>query len=86
MGYTPLNSTPIIIIIHDKKHKPNAMYITNIEDKPQLAEKDPSENSIIPMPIPINKTNKDNITVFLVGGEYGKFNTLFYFFNVFFLS
>ena len=48
------------------------MYITNIEDKPQLAEKDPSENSIIPIPIPINKTNKDNITVFLVGGEYGK--------------
>ena len=60
------------------------MYITNIDDKPQLAENDPSENSKIPMPIPINKTNKDNITVFLVGGEYGKFNTLFYFFNVFF--
>jgi len=48
------------------------MYITSIDDKPQLAEKDPSENSKIPMPIPINKTNKDNITVFLVGGEYGK--------------
>ena len=45
------------------------MYITNIEDKPQLAENDPSDNSIIPMAIPINKTSKDNKTVFLVGGE-----------------
>lgn len=62
----------MIIINQLKKHKPNAMYITCIEVKPQLAEIPPSANSIIPMPIPINKTNKDNKTVFLVGGEYGK--------------
>ena len=62
------------------------MYITNIEDKPQLAENDPSDNSIIPMAIPINKTSKDNKTVFLVGGEYGIVNlTLFcIFFLIFF--
>jgi len=48
------------------------MYITSIDVKPQLAEIPPLENSIIPMPIPINKTKRDNITVFLVGGEYGK--------------
>jgi hypothetical protein len=47
------------------------MYITNIEDKPQLAENDPSDNSIIPIAIPIINTNKESITVFLVGGEYG---------------
>jgi len=52
------------------------MYITCIEVKPQLADIPPSENSIIPIAIPINKTNKDNIIVFLVGGEYvGKFFT-----------
>ena len=48
------------------------MYITCIEAKPQLAENDPSENSMIPIPMPMIKTKRDSKTVFLVGGEYGK--------------